>query len=281
MTIAEAVAEAVIILEIAEVPEVRRDADTLLRSAIHRDRAFVIAHPEYTLRDDELERFRIFIERRANREPVQYIAGTTEFYGLDFEVTPDVLIPRPETELIVEAAISHLKNRLSPTFCEIGVGSGCISISILANVPQGFAVGGDVSASALAIAARNAAKHGVADRLNLSVSDVFDAIDNAKFDMIVANPPYVPAHDLETLQVEVGRFEPHLALSDGGDGLSIIRRLIARAPDYLRSGCVLLMEIGFDQAERVGRMFDRTVWESVKIEPDLQGIPRMVHAVRK
>ena len=281
MTIAEALAEASVILEIGNVPDARRDADTLLRHAISRDKAFVIAHPEYTLRQDEVERFREFIERRAGREPLQYIVGHTEFYGLDFDLTPDVLIPRPETELIVTKAIEALGNKVDPRFCEIGIGSGCIAVSILANIKNATALGCDVSEASLAIARRNANKHDVDARLKLQISDVFDEITENDFDVIVSNPPYVPKPDLDTLQIEVGRFEPHIALSDGSDGLSIISRIILDAPQYLVRQGSLLMEIGFDQATRVTNMFDRAVWASIEIEPDLQGIPRMVNAVRK
>ena len=278
MTIAEALAEATAILEIGEVPEARREADSLLRLAISRDKTFVIAHPEYTLKTDELEHLREYVERRSNREPLQYIAGTTEFYGLDFEVTPDVLIPRPETELIVERAIKLLSEIEDPSVCEIGVGSGCIIVSILANVKQAKAIGVDVSDKALAVAARNAKKNEVTARLELKISDVFDRVPERAFAVIVSNPPYVPKADLDALQPEVGRFEPLSALSDGGDGLSIIRRIIEDAPKYLKSGGHLLMEIGFDQGEKVRVMFAEKIWENVDIEPDLQGIPRMVNA---
>ena len=281
MTIAEALAEATAILEIGEVPEVRRDAEALLRLAISRDKTFIIAHPEYTLKTDEHECLREYVERRANREPLQYIAGVTEFYGLDFEVTPDVLIPRPETEIIVERAIKLLSEIEGPSVCEIGVGSGCIIVSILANVKQAKAIGVDVSDKALAIAARNAKKNEVTDRLELKISDVFDRVAERTFAVIVSNPPYVPQADLDALQPEVGRFEPHSALSDGSDGLSIIRRIIKGAPIHLKHGGHLLMEIGFDQGEKVRAMFATEMWKSVEIEPDLQGIPRMVNAELK
>ncbi|HKX84495.1 MAG TPA: HemK/PrmC family methyltransferase, partial [Pyrinomonadaceae bacterium] len=151
----------------------------------------------------------------------------------------------------------------------------------LVNVKHAKATCGDISEKALAVAAKNAEKHDVSERLNLLISDVYSAIPNARFDAIVSNPPYVPKQDLETLQVEVAQFEPHIALSDGADGLSIVRRIVADAPDHLESGGILLMEIGFDQADRVEQMFDRQLWRNVKIEDDLQGIPRMVNAVRK
>lgn len=281
MTIAEAIAEGAAVLEIGGVPEVRRDADVLLRAAISRDRAFVIAHPEYTLRQDELARYREFIERRAQREPLQYIIGHTEFYGLEFRVTRDVLIPRPETELIVDKAIALLKDERAPRFCEIGIGSGCIAVSILVNVSLAAAVGCDTSEKALAIANENAAAHGVAERLKLSISDVFDAIEPHQFDLIAANPPYVPRIDLESLQAEVSKFEPRMALTDGADGLTIIRRIVHDAPDFIRPNGTLLMEIGFNQAAEVEKMFDSSRWANVEIEPDLQGIPRMVNASRK
>ncbi|MBK7391831.1 MAG: peptide chain release factor N(5)-glutamine methyltransferase [Chloracidobacterium sp.] len=265
----------------AGVADPRREASSLLAFALDKPSAFLIAHPEYELTDEEASRFDGFIARRANREPFQYITERQEFYGLDFEVSPDVLIPRPETEILVEEAIRELNklkelNRLSElAFCEIGVGSGCISVSILHNVPNATAIGIDISEKALAVAGRNAANHGVADRLSLQIGNVFAGVTN-KFDMIVSNPPYIPDADLTDMQKEVRDFEPHNALFAGADGLDIIRRIIDEAPEHLNKGGLLLIEIGFGQAEILRGHIDQTIWSKHEFIPDLQGIDRVL-----
>jgi len=280
MKIGNAVRAIAEILEVENVPEPLREASLLICLAIKKDKAFLIAHPEYELRVDERSLLQDFANRRANREPYQYIAGHQEFYGLEFEVTPDVLIPRPETEILVERAIRSLTERPgSSTFLEVGVGSGCIAVSILASVSNSIAAAVDISDKALAVAGRNASKRGVSERLRLFVSDVYTNVEQRNFDLIVSNPPYVPNADLETLQPEVRNFEPYASLSDGGNGLSIVEKLIRGATNFLKPGGELLIEIGFDQSPRVENMFDARLWETVEFLPDLQGIPRIAHAV--
>jgi release factor glutamine methyltransferase len=222
--------------------------------------------------------FRGFVRRRAAREPFQYITGRQEFYGLEFIVTPDVLIPRPETEIIVENALEILSGTANPSFCEVGVGSGCISAAILHELQTVSGIGLDVSKTALAIAGKNAEKHGVADRLKLIVSDVFNQLNGEKFDLIISNPPYISAAEMTALQREVRDFEPRAALTDDGDGFSIIEKIVADAPRHLKENGFLLMEIGFGQAEKVSAMFDLKFWQAVEILPDLQGIARTVKA---
>jgi release factor glutamine methyltransferase len=280
MKIGNAVRAIAEILEVQNVPEPLREASLLICLAIKKDKAFLIAHPEYELRDDERSLLQDFANRRANREPYQYIAGHQEFYGLEFEVTPDVLIPRPETEILVERAIRSLTERPgSSTFLEVGVGSGCIAVSILASVSNSIAAAVDISDKALAVAGRNASKRGVSERQRLFVSDVYTNVEQRNFDLIVSNPPYVPNADLETLQPEVRNFEPYASLSDGGNGLSIVEKLIRGAANFLKPGGELLIEIGFDQSPRVENMFDARLWETIEFLPDLQGIPRIAHAV--
>lgn len=262
----------------AGVADPRREAASLLTFALDKPSAFLIAHPEYELTIDEAARLDEYIARRANREPFQYITGRQEFYGLDFEVTPDVLIPRPETEILVEEAIKERKklNELNKlAFCEIGVGSGCIAVSILHNVPAATAVAIDISAKALAVAERNAERHGVAGRLSFQIGDIFDAVTD-KFDVIVSNPPYIPDADLTDMQQEVRDFEPHNALFAGTDGLDIIRRIIDDAPEHLNRGGSLLMEIGFGQSKVLGDIVDLRIWSRLEFIPDLQGIDRVL-----
>ena len=265
------------ILRESGVAEPRREAISLLTFATGREKAFVYAHPEHELSADDVRTLDAILQRRAAREPLQYITGRQEFYGREFVVTPDVLIPRPETEMVVEQSIALLKDTSS--ICEVGVGSGCIAISILAEVNGAQAVGLDVSPRALAVARRNAERHGVADRLRLVESDVFDRLGrDGRFDLIVSNPPYVPVRDLDGLQAEVRDFEPVIALTDGGDGLSVVRRIVDQAPMFLVNGGYLLIEIGFDQSERVAGLFSSDIWQRPELLPDLQGIPRLVKA---
>jgi release factor glutamine methyltransferase len=284
MKVADALSAASSRLDAAGVADPRREAASLLALALDKPNTFLIAHPEYELIGDEKGRFNEFVARRATREPFQYIAGRQEFYGLEFEVTPDVLIPRPETEILVEEAIKGLGklaelDKLSKlSFCEIGVGSGCISVSILRNVPNATAVATDISDKALAAARRNAERHGVADRLVLKLGDLFAGVVD-KFDMIVSNPPYIPDADLTDMQPEVRDFEPHNALFAGNDGLDIVRRIIEEAPEHLNSGGLLLMEIGVGQSELLRRHFDTSIWKEPGFLADLQCIPRIAKAL--
>lgn len=265
------------VLGASEIPDPRREAGSLLALAIGKDRTFLIAHPEYELNENEQKLFDRYLQRRAGREPFGYIAGRQEFYGLDFIVTPDVLIPRPETELLVEAAIGLFREKRNLFFCEIGVGSGCISISILHELKTARANGFDISQKALDIARQNAANNDVAERLKLGVSDIFSALDQRdKFDLIVSNPPYIHSEDMLTLQAEVRQHEPPGALTDGKDGLSIIENLIKDSPPFLKPGGYLLIEIGIHQSSAVREMADPDVWISLDFLPDLQGIPRVV-----
>jgi release factor glutamine methyltransferase len=277
-TIAEFLAEASAILEDAGVADPRREAASLLTLALRQDKTFLFAHPEYHLTEGEIGHYREYVRRRSGREPFQYISGVQEFYDLDFEVTPDVLIPRPETEMLVERAIEILRDKDGSEFCEIGVGSGCISVSILANVKDATATALDISTKAIGVAMRNAEKHSVRDRITFIESDLFSGIEAQKFDLIASNPPYVPSADIDGLQAEVRNFEPLTALTDGGDGLSIVNRIVLESPNFMRSGGFLLMEIGIGQAEKVTQIFDHTIWKTIEIAADFQGIPRLVCA---
>jgi release factor glutamine methyltransferase len=283
-SIARALVEAAQILREAGVPEARREAASLLEHIIARDRTYLITHAEAALASPDVRRLRDLVERRATGEPTQYITGHQEFYGLDFEVTPDVLIPRPETELLVETALGLLdKMELkAPFICDVGTGSGCIPVALLHERLEARAMGLDISLPALRVAARNSARHNVRERLSLIASDCFGSLnaERARFSMIVSNPPYIAEGTLAGVQREVRDHEPRVALTPGGDGLSIIRRLITDAPRILETNGYLLMEIGFDQHEAVRNLIDSKVWELLDIHKDLQGIPRIV-ALRK
>ncbi len=265
------------VLEKAGIDQARREAASLLTFVLEKDRVFLIAHSEYELSDAESGKYSLVIERRASREPFHYITGIKEFYGLDFKVAPGVLIPRPETELLVEDAVLILSELNAPKFLEVGVGSGCISITILKNMPSATAIAGDISETAIEIAAENAAHHGVTDRLEIIKSNVYERI-GGRFDLIVSNPPYIPQGDLNSLQAEVGKYEPHTALFGGDDGLDIVRPIVSGAPLLLNDNGSILIEIGFGQADLVSELFDQKVWFPPEFIQDHQGIKRIVKA---
>ena len=261
-------------LQDAALREPRREAGSLLAHVLGRDRSFVIAHTNDALTDEEWEAFQSVTERRAAGEPLQYITGHQEFFKLDFEVTPEVLIPRPETELIIEMALELLRDDPQPYFADIGSGSGCIAISMLHELPAARAIATDVSISALRVAQRNAERHGVGDRLEMIESDCFSALhEKGPFSLIVSNPPYVANDELKCVQREV-RYEPRAALAAGSDGLSIVRRLLGEARPFLRSAGYFVFEIGFGQSEAVEHLIDPRVWKLREVRADLQGIPR-------
>ncbi|HYN85165.1 MAG TPA: peptide chain release factor N(5)-glutamine methyltransferase [Pyrinomonadaceae bacterium] len=282
LTVREALDEASAALRDAGVSDARREAATLLMHAAGRDRAYLFAHDDETLDEVAAARFRGFVARRARGEPSQYVTGRQEFYGRDFEVTPDVLIPRPETEHLVEAALEVLTGLSAPVICDVGTGSGCVAVTLLAERADARGVAVDISEAALRVAARNAERHGVRDRLALRVSDCFDSLgansqdEQARFDVVVSNPPYVRESQMSGLQREVRDFEPRVALTPGGDGLGVVRRLVGESARHLKTGGHLLFEIGFDQHEEVARMIDARVWTALETRPDLQSIPRVV-----
>lgn len=276
-TISEAIQEGARRLRDDGVPEARREAGSLLSFVLGRDRTFLISHAEDEVEPDALAKFRETIERRAAGEPLQYIVGAQDFFGREFCVTPDVLIPRPETELLVEAALDVVGERV-PAICDVGTGSGCIAITLLCEIEDSLAVAVDTSSSAIEIARLNALRLGVTDRVTFVASDCFDSLspDEYQFDLIVSNPPYVAGEMVAGLQREVRDHEPLVALSPGADGLAIIRRLLLEAPAFLKNGGHMLMEIGFDQGEAVTKLIDQSVWNLLEIRPDLQSIPRLV-----
>jgi release factor glutamine methyltransferase len=277
VSIADAILEASQILREAGVPSARREAGSLLAHVIERDRTFLISHAEDPLGMEAFKRFREVVQRRALGEPLQYITGRQDFYGREFRVSSQVLIPRPETELLVESALQVIDQNAS-VFCDVGTGSGCIAVTLLCERPNTRGVALDVSPAALKIAKQNAVDHGVESRLSFAISDCFESLpqESNQFDLIVSNPPYVAANVVAGLQREVRDHEPIVALTPGPDGLSIIRRLIKEAPDFLRKDGYLLLEIGFDQGEAVERLVKGRTWQLVDIRPDLQGIPRIV-----
>jgi release factor glutamine methyltransferase len=223
----------------------RRDAEVLLMHNIGQSRAWLIAHADELLPEAAAASYRQLVERRFRGEPIQYITGETEFYGLPFHVTPAVLIPRPETEHLVEKAIELAARFKRPRIVDIGTGSGAIAVALAGKLPYAAITAIDLSADALAIAQENAERNGV--RLRFLKGDLLSPASGEPFDIIVSNPPYVPAVDRDSLAVEVREHEPALALFAGDDGLEIYRRLIPAAFSALVSGGFLALEIGYGQ----------------------------------
>jgi release factor glutamine methyltransferase len=280
-----ALKEGIARLEDARVASAALAAELLLIHALCCDRTFLYTHPEQTLADETKSRYFSLIARRAAGEPVQYLTNKQEFWGLEFEVTPAVLIPRPETEHLIEVSLDRIgpKRRGSALqIADVGTGSGCIAVGLAKELPLAQFVATDSSADALAVAQRNAARHGTANRIRFVRSDLLDAIDPSKpFDVIASNPPYIALNDAATLQPEVRDHEPHDALFGGPTGVEIYARLINQAVRRLTSGGILVLELGYDSADRVRAMIDASsAWTNVGITNDLAGIPRVIAAER-
>jgi len=260
-------------------PPALTDASTLLQHFLGIDRATLIAHPERSLTRDQLAGYQLLITRRLRFEPIQYILGETEFYGLRLKVSPAVLIPRPETELLVEAVLHRLPHDQPLHLADIGTGSGAIAIALANSLPTAHVTALDLSPDALAIARENAHTHAIADRITFLESDLLAALPTrTKLDAIVSNPPYVPLADSPTLHPQVRDYEPSLALFAGPTGLDLYRRLIPQAFRHLHPGGLLALEIGFGQRDALASLLSN--WHSVAFLPDLQGIPRVTLAVR-
>jgi release factor glutamine methyltransferase len=254
----------------------RRDAELLLMHAIGCDRAYLFAHPDTRLRPEQAATFESWLARRAGNEPVQYIIGAQEFYGLRFRVTRDVLIPRPETEHLVEAALARADREARLRIVDVGTGSGAIAVALAHALPNSCVIAVDVSPSALDVALENAELHGVAQRMEFVQSDLLVTIADERFEMVVSNPPYVAEN--EQLEVQVRDFEPSLALYGGPEGLDVYRRLIPQARTALKSGGWLLMELGHGQQDGLTQML--ASWKDVSFVNDLQGISRVICARR-
>jgi len=254
----------------------RADATLLLRHVLGISQAEMYACRERPLTPLETEAFNEQIRRRAKGKPIQYILGQWEFFGLPFHLTPDVLIPRPETEHLVEAAIDRLKQHPAPRIADVGTGSGAIAIALAHALPQSTIVALDISAPALEIARHNAKQNDVLDRIQFVQSDLFATLAAESFDAIVSNPPYVALSEKSSLPIEVRDYEPPLALFAGPTGLEIYQRLIAEAAPRLVPGGWLLLEIGHGQKETIHSLLHN--WNAVEFLPDLQGIPRVACA---
>lgn len=345
-----ALALGVRLLEAASVPSAALSAELLLLHVVGRDRVWLYAYPEYLLSASEQQAYERCLARRASGEPAQYITGRQEFWGLEFEVTPSVLIPRPETEHVIEVALARLgecgamgldfpnshsgvaggvtdtvpravipgTSGAKIVIADVGTGSGCIAVALAKELPLAQIIATDISAAAIEVARRNIARHGVSDRVRLLQTDLLEGACEAwpagsenqewrtnhnrprrLFDLIVSNPPYVARNEAHTLAVDVREHEPHTALFGGATGIELYARLIAQAGATLRPGGVLVLELGYDSADRVRAMFlpqevspgdapdaapafrfSQLGWDDLRIVNDLAGIPRVISAIR-
>lgn len=255
-------------------------AEALLIHAVGRDRAFLHAHPEYELTQREARAFEAAVAKRASGIPLQYITGHQEFWGLDFIVTPAVLIPRPETEHLVESALQLIRESVieRPRIVDVGTGSGCIILSVAREVQNAELHAVDISNPALQVARENAERLRLSDRVTFHESDLLTNFPRAPdyFDFVLSNPPYVGRSEADKVQREVREHEPEVAVFGGERGLDIYERLIPQAQQVLKPGGYLLLEIGYSIEEPVRNLLE--AWKEVRAVPDLQGIPRVIIA---
>jgi release factor glutamine methyltransferase len=275
MTVQTALLQGTRLLEDAVIAVPRLTAEVLLSHALHCERVYLYAHPERELKEVEWIHYGRYLPERLQGKPTQYITQRQEFYGREFHVTPDVLIPRPETEHVVEVAL-QIAFRIAPgaqRILDVGAGSGALAVTL--QLETGAAAWAtEISPAAAAVAAENARRLGAP--VKFAVCDLMDAIAPASMDLIVSNPPYVPVTQREGLQREVRDWEPHVALFAGPTGFELYDRLVADAPGVLRPGGWLIMELGFCSLDHVRHLM--AGWADVRIEADLAGIPRVIAA---
>ena len=300
------------LLREAHVPADTLAAELLLLHVTGRDRTWLYAHPEEPLDASITEKYFALIGRRAAGEPTQHLTGHQEFWGLDFEVTPDVLIPRPETEHLLEVALDRLAVRElragrqpklagdNLSLIDIGTGSGCIAIALAKELPAAQTYAADISPAALAVAKRNAARLGFSNRITFLESNLFEAFSSSsqqpalsgsegspvtnhqspQFDLVISNPPYISRREAHTIPVEVRAHEPEAALYGGEEGYELYGLLISEAARHLKPGGLLVLELGHDSLAAVRPLFDTSGWANILVTNDLAGIPRVLSAER-
>jgi release factor glutamine methyltransferase len=280
----------------ADVPSYTLAAELLLLHVVGRDRTWLYAHPEDEISAEQEKQLLTLLERRANGEPTQHLTGKQEFWGLEFEVTPDVLIPRPETEHVIEVALDRLalrelregrKQTLGGEglrIADVGTGSGCIAISLAKDLPGAKFLATDISPEALKVARRNAARHNFADRIEFVHTSLLESVASAttvsQFELIASNPPYISRREGPTLQREVRDHEPEMALYGGEEGYELYAALVTQSAAHLIPGGIAVFELGHDSLPAVQPLFDTPEWTRVGITNDLAGIPRVIAAER-
>jgi release factor glutamine methyltransferase len=265
----------------------RLSAELLLSHVLGLKRIELYTHFNKVVEQESLSQLRALVKRAGEHEPIAYLTGRREFYSLDFEITRDCLIPRPETELLVERAVEFLQNRDGNKYvCDLCTGCGCVAIAIARNLANCRVVATDISDAALAVAERNINRHGLSGRIELLRGDLFEPIipglGPAKFDLIVCNPPYVSEPEFKKLAKNVRDFEPKVALAAGADGLDIIKRVIESAREFLKPAAALMLEIGNEQGPVVHKLLDATGhFATITIEKDYNKLDRLAIAVMK
>ena len=286
VTLGEALKSAIQSLTAAGVPSPRLNAELLLMFTLACDRAHLYGHPERELTKEEQTRYSETLAERSTGIPTQYITGHQEFWGMDLIVTPAVLVPRPETEHVVEKVVARAKDKTvralstagAIAIVDVGTGSGCIALALAKELPQAEIQATDISAAALEIARANAARHQLDDRIHFSRSDLLTDIDEAPFDFVVSNPPYVGEAEEDQVQLEVRKFEPRAAVFAGPTGIEVIARLIPQAFEKLKPGGSVVIEISGTISSHVRELLSD--WKNVEITKDLQGIARVAAAER-
>jgi release factor glutamine methyltransferase len=277
VTLREVLASAISRLTTANVPSPRLNAELLLMFTLECDRAYLYAHPERQLSTDEQSRSDQALTERERGVPTQYITGHQEFWGMDFIVTPAVLIPRPETEHVIETVLERAPSPASVLrIVDVGTGSGCIALALAKELPRAEIHATEISPAALEIARANAARLQLEDRVQFHRTDLLEGLERGEFDFVVSNPPYVGESEEDQVQLEVRKYEPRNAVFAGATGLEVIERLIRQACHSLKPRGWLVMEISGTIAERVRELL--AGWNEVGITNDLQGIPRVVSA---
>lgn len=283
MTILEVIQKSTDYLAQRQVESPRLQVELLLSHLLQMPRLKLYLNFDRKLTEQELAQLRIMVQRRGKREPLQHIVGFTSFCGLEIEVNPDVLIPRPETELLAEQGWLFLQQCGSPApaALDLATGSGCIAIALATHCPNAKLTALDISTAALSVGRRNAGRLQVADRISFLESDRFAALPKeAMFDLIISNPPYIPSADIDTLQVEVRDFDPRLALDGGADGLDFYRVIAAEAHAYLRPGGKVMLEFGDSQGPAIKSIFEQTGWLVERIGKDYTDRERFIVAKR-
>jgi release factor glutamine methyltransferase len=262
----------------------RLSAELLLSHVLGLKRIELYTQYNKVVAQEQRDRLRDLVKRSGEHEPVAYLVGRTEFYSIEFEVTPDCLIPRPETELLVQRSIEFLRKRTGPQqICDLCTGCGVIAVAIAKNVPDAKVTATDISEPALAVAAKNIEKHKLADRIELRHGDLFEPLvpQLDLFDLIACNPPYVSAPEYEALDRNVKDYEPRVALYAGQDGLDVYRRIVEKVGQFLKPDGILLLEIGYQQGSAVRELLEQTgIFTQIRIDKDLQGHDRVVAARR-
>lgn len=279
MLLKDALASAIARLTASPAGSPRMNAEVLLMFALGCDRAYLYAHPERLLTADEQARYDETLVQRARGVPSQYITGHQEFWGLDLIVSPAVLIPRPETEHVIEGVLELARGAPNPRIVDVGTGSGCIAIALAKELPAAEIHATEISPPALEVARANAARHQLERRISFHLADLLTGLPDESFDFVVSNPPYVGESEEDHVQLEVRKFEPRSAVFAGPTGLEVIERLIPQAHARLKLGGWLVLEIGYSQEPAMRNLLSR--WNDIRFIRDLQGIQRVVAARKK